>query len=298
MKKLCAAAVLCLSVVTTSLTAAAPANAAVPPLGSCSGHVAGVNSAGVPASYYLDRGVGRVETYGPGTLGFVPRDTAGAPWFGFGGGPGTLNLYWFALSGNTLYEISQASKTDANAHIYSTSYTKRVIGTSWSGIRQISFSQDRAYLYALTTAGGINRYRVSGAYGARTVATDQIIATSGWGSLKTFTTAGSKTLNGVTVDAFTAVIGSTGELVQYAFPRANPKSWSRKQLKSSGWGGMATINTDFSCADGFTDGGMIGVTTQGSVYAYYDANQNNFSGTDISSLGRIATSLPFTPFNE
>lgn len=298
-------ALLAAAAIAPTLLVAPPATSAEPSTWSCYAYADGVNASGTPVGWSYELGKVKTITYGPGKLGFVPRDIAYTHEGGAGGGGGTGTTtttgYWLALTGSELREVRQTRtfNNSDGSHV-SSSYGSRVMSSRWSSVRQISFGSGTTYLYALT-GSGINRYKVTGTPGSRTVTTDQVIASSGWAGVRSLAYTGTWSVGGVSSDVFTSVLPSTGALVQYVFPRANPKAWSRKTLKSSGWSSMKVVAPPSYCYD-FDAGrqyeGFIGVQTDNDIYRYYDKSPQDFSGADIGGLGRSQVAWAATAYND
>lgn len=161
------------------------------------------------------------------------------------------------------------------------SVTDTVIGRGWRGIR--SFVVGGPYLYALTTSGGLKRYRVSSTLDV-TVA--GIVATTGWDDVVSLGYGGWwKLPKGEVADDLVGVTGS-GRLTAYSVPRDDPDAVTSRVLLPRGWHVFSHVAVG-TCLGASRP--LVGIKPDGSVYAYLDADGNDQSGDDIRPAGLAAT---------
>lgn len=272
------------------------AQAAVPKGWDCSASQFGYSGNGTRQFWSYDGGRTSSETFGPGRLGYLPRDTAQVHRNGRGSMPKVLTIQSFTLDGPRLREVTERVVLGDRSR-ESTTFRTRVMHKRWGGIRQISVGEGNSYLYGLTKSG-IRRYKLSGTPGSTRVSLDQTIAASGWSRVRSLSYVGSWGIGGVKHDVFIAL--RANQLVMYGFPQNNPRKWTGRTLKFSGYSTFETVNAHTYCSNsnGTEFGGYVLSQADGDIYLEWDRNKRDFSGSDMGRIGRVQTAWRGQAYND
>jgi hypothetical protein len=264
----------------------------------CFAEVPGMTARGVPATFHYESGSASTVKRGPGRLGYQPRDVA-FPHHA-GGLAATTKSYWFTLSGSQLREVTEIDHRDARGNLVSSEYHTRVVGKHWEGARQISIGRNRAYLYVLTNADQLVRYRLIGKDGETAARYDQVVGT-GFGSIGTFGYSRTITALGARIDVFLATDADTGALLEFAIPRDEPTTYAPRVLVDSGWWDFRTTGRVASCLNpknGHTYGAIVAVDITGAVRLWTDHDPTDGDGGDIVEWGMLKPSWKPMPYSD
>ncbi|HVK24048.1 MAG TPA: hypothetical protein VM677_22060 [Actinokineospora sp.] len=254
-----------------------PAFAAAEPYvpADCDVYASAVDSSTRTGGYQYANGVASGGTTRP-PIGFVPVTQQHL------GSMGEPDVFFRSVElslapGGTLYEVGYTAKLESGTWKYSVD--KKVLSTAWSTIRIIAYGYP--YFYG-ANASGLHRYRMvngapvdAGAVGA-----------SGWGSLtsivfdRTITIGTTSTGAARKADVLIAIVGTTGELVEYTIPHDTPGSWVRKSLRPATWNVFNNLAVG-RCYSHPNARILMGIKPNGDAYVYYDANRFDFNADDI-----------------
>lgn len=257
----------------------------------CYAQTFGAEADGAMTTLQVEKGATRRTALTPGNLGYQARDLTG--WVS-GKGDYWDATHWdytswmFGLDGSRLTEITMRERRDGGP-ISTTFATKTVAATGWSTIRQAVTSSDADVLYGLS-ATGLYRYNVGfSSVNGTTVNGRTVINDTGWASIKTLAFARTIDIASGKADVLLATT-STGMLLEYVIPRADPTKWGRYVLRTSGWGGFESLNVG-GCGTTASDPRKVylGTTDDGNAWTYYDPNGRDFSGANLGTVGKVAT---------
>ena len=203
---------------------------------------------------------------------------------------GTLN---FGGTVETPQAFALAQETDTadvyfavrtNGSLWKVTYngtltTTQVSPSGWAGIRHLTASPTGTRLYALTTSGGLYRYSITAGGIVRGLGP---IATRSWGAIGFI----SSSAPDATSDTFIAVNKVSGALVQYVVNRSNGNIFGRT-LKASGWAGMKHVSVGGCTGAQANSAPLVGFTTGGQAYGYFDPNAFDLNGADIRGTGQM-----------
>lgn len=264
----------------------------IPGQASCAARMYGVDAQQriVSYDYQSDNGKGVLYTgtVADGTLGFAPRamvakGSAGA------GSPDALGT-----SGKDFY----ANAADGSLYVIGVNddgtMTKKKVNSTWGGIRAMAAvptqsGGSRAYVYALTDAGGFNRYSTPKT--PTNMIGPTVIASSGWKGVKTLSFYRITTLpDGQAADVLLATL-TTGQLVEYTIPVKTPTKWTRKDVRTSSWQNITSLTVGVcSTQPGKPTGSVwIGTVSTGDAYLYLDKNSDSPASADITGYGKFAS---------
>lgn len=261
--------------------------AGIPNQSSCSVTMWGVSATQRIVSYAYRSSKGKGTLYADkdrgGQIGFIPK--AFAKKESKGGGSKDA----FGESGKDFYAVAP----DGNLWILGIdidTVVKKKLNSTWGVIRNMTAvpaisGTTGAYLYALTTSGGLNRYTMPA--GPSTPTGTIVVSTSGWQNIKPLaysTTIGLP--NNDWADVMVATV-TDGRLIEYTIPRKTPTKWASKIVSPSSWQNITSMAIG-GCA-GSDANVFIGTLSNGDAYLYSDKNRNTPIKSDVSGLGRIAT---------
>ncbi|GAB95543.1 hypothetical protein BJY21_001105 [Kineosphaera limosa] len=179
-----------------------------------------------------------------------------------------------------LHRLTATTRTTEGSA--STAVDDTVVATGWGSVRLMVATGP--YLYAVTEAGALRRYAISADYRVEPAG---VVATSGWGGVRSLAYGGWWKLPGDDVGEDLVAITGSGALTAYVVPRKSPQNVTRRTLASSGWGNYRHVAAG-ECSTG-EGRSLAAVTPSGQVHAFLDADGNDQSGRDIRSTGRVAS---------
>lgn len=262
--------------------------AGIPGQASCSVTMWGVSPTQRIISYHYSSNNGKGQLYTDkdqgGQIGFTPK--AFAPKESKGAGSKDA----LGTSGKDFYAVAP----DGNLWLLGInddgSVAKKLVNSTWGVIRNMTTipaisGTNGAYLYGLTTTGGLNRYSVPA--GPAVPSGPAVVSASGWQSIKTL--AYSTTVVLPNNDAADVMVATTtdGRLIEYTIPHKTPSKWTSKVVVPGSWQNITSMA--ISGCYGSNANVMIGTLATGDAYLYSDKNRDTPNRTDISGYGRMAT---------
>lgn len=255
---------------------------------SCSTTMWGVSPTRQIVSYAYRSDAGKATLYTSsgtlGQLGFIPTTFAKKESRG-GGSPDALGQ-----TGVDFYAVAPDGNLWVVGINNDDSIVQKKLNSTWGVIRHMTAvpaisGTTGAYLYGLTTAGGLNRYSIPS--GPATPVGPTVVSPSGWAKIKTLAFSHIATLpNNDLGDVLIATI-TDGRLIEYTIPHKTPTKVISKVVVPGSWQNITSMAVG-SCY-GSAAQIMIGTLANGDAHLYYDKNRDTALQTDISGLGRIAT---------
>lgn len=224
-------------------------------------------------------GGGALQQYTLGTLkvGGVARQPVALAFTGQSAVNPGVHYFHAAFADGTLWRVTQTNGSTALG------MTKVATGAAWGQARSMVLA-DSGQLYVVFGSGTLARYRF-GAGG--TVAGGAVVAAApAWKFARSLGWAAGGTFQGAKADSLLVVTGG-GNLNQYLV-RLDTGKAAGFTLKS-GWSAYA--HATFGGCDTGTGAPLLGVTTGGNGYLWYDRNAFNLSGADLGPVGQRGTGL-------
>lgn len=258
-----------------------------PGTSSCQVTMRGVSSTQRIVSYTYSSENGKATLYTSkdesGQVGFVPKAFAKKESKG-SGSPDALGP-----TGNDYYAIAPDGNLWLIGVNHDGSLVQKKVNSTWGGVRSITAvpaisGTPGANLFALTTAGGLNRYTIPAGPTAPTGTT--VISSSGWQNIKTLSYSHSVILPSQDAGDVFIATAKDGRLIEYTFPRKTPAKWTSKVVAASSWQNITSMAIGSCLGDAQA---WIGTLSNGDAYLYYDKNSATPLQSDLAGLGRIAT---------
>jgi hypothetical protein len=247
----------------------------------CSILIAGVRPDTTLVGFRYEKG--RVDSEVAGKIGWVPRTMTTVTDL-----KSAETVFWAIREDGMLYRIT-VQADDGGVRVAA----KRV-ARGWGEVRVLAAGSPTGdsgvtYLYGLTVTGGLKRY-VTSPDGQRLLSA-RTIATTGWSDIRTLSFDRVQlTGPGARPREADVMLATTrrGYLAEFAFPRTTYLMWTRTNLRTSTWGGWATLTSGF-CDSDQPSRPIMGVRPSGEAFLYVDQNGNDGWGGDIGRGTRVAT---------